>query len=690
MTRRSTLAALAAAAAAALAAPGCGPFPYDAATGLRITFEGDLAPGAADTLRVWFTTPAGATIGDIQDLALVPPDFEELPFSVNAYAGDVVLPEELTVNAEMRLAENVVASGSTGTALIARRLADVTVLLVPVAPPAPTLVASVTLTNEPTVTVGGVAARGASVRVSGGLSTIDSDPADLLTGDWTAVVPLQANALNTLVAVALGPTGSAGPPSDPVDVVHDDIPPDAPDLGPLPTQTGSSSVIVTGNAEGSAVITIVVTDTAGGATDSITDSALADGTFATAVGLFSDTVNDLAVTATDAAGNVSVAALAAVEHGTGFETPPTVDPTPPYVNTPTVTVTGTATASAMVECTNATNGGMNVVDVADPTTGAFSIVIGLAPNQPNALNVHVVGSMVGVDVVVIHDDIPPDPPVLNGVASPTGAADVDVSGVAEAGATLDLVQTAPAGTTYGAAATGGPSGDFLFSAVPLVIDATSTFAVTQTDRAGNVSVAPATVTVDQVSTIPGAPSVTAPMNGFTTPLAAVDATGTVMNPGPGVEIVVERGGVEVASNTTNTSTGDFTVTVPLAANTTNDLEFFSRLGAAESGRTLLTVTHDDIAPAAPVGALISASGTCPLGAGSVVVSGSDGAVEASALVTVASARETVVVMATSTGSFGASVGVNHPLLASCEGSLSIRATDRAGNLGPATFVSISY
>jgi hypothetical protein len=163
-----------------------------------------------------------------------------------------------------------------------------------------------------------------------------------------------------------------------------------------------------------------------------------------------------------------------------------------------------------------------------------------------------------------------------------------------------------------------------------------------------------------------------------------------MNPGPGVEIVVERGGVEVASNTTNVSTGNFSVNVPLAANTTNDLEFFSRLGAAESGRTLLTVTHDDIAPAAPVGALISASGSCPLGAGSVVVSGGDGAVEAAALVTVATARETVVVMATPTGSFGATVGVDHPLLSPCEGSLSVRATDRAGNLGPATIVSISY
>jgi hypothetical protein len=211
--------------------------------------------------------------------------------------------------------------------------------------------------------------------------------------------------------------------------------------------------------------------------------------------------------------------------------------------------------------------------------------------------------MAGVDVVVVHDDIPPDPPMVNAAASPTGALEVTISGVGETDAAIDLTRTAMGAMPFMASTLGGPTGDFTIAMVPLEPNAANTVSVTQTDRAGNPSVGATMLVIDQVSGMtPAEPIVTSPSDGLVTSTSMVSLTGTVSNPGAGVEIVVERGGMEIASNTTDPSTGDFTVMVPLTANITNDLELYSRLGGLESLRRPFTVTHDNIDPAAPNGA----------------------------------------------------------------------------------------
>ncbi|HEV8324921.1 MAG TPA: Ig-like domain-containing protein [Myxococcota bacterium] len=668
---RTAVAAAALAAAACLAlAAGCGPFPYDGRTGLRMRFESDLPWGAADTLRVWFTTPAGTVLGSMQqDLDLDMSTFGAWGFTVDAYAGDVT-PGQLVINAEARAAGTVLATGTADATLVSNRISEVTVLLVPTTPDAPTLTAPLTVTSAPTVTLSGTSVRGAIVRISGGLVTQNTPVIDAFDGSFNLDVALRPNAVNTFVAVAVGTTGAESAPSAPVVVVHDDLPPDPPVLDPLPSVTGTPSVPLSGTTEAGAHV-----DVTGGAAAASADAGT-DGRFVAAVNLVPDTTNTLEVTATDAAGNVSAPATAVIEHRTGSVS---VDPLPPYTNLPSVVVTGTAASfGTPIEITGGAAVASGPSDAAD---GSFAVSVPLITNMVNMLDVHEMGSAAGgVVVTITHDDIAPPPPTVNPPATPTSAVMATIDGSGEAGAMIDLTRTAP--SAFSGAATVDSTGAF-FVPVDLAPNATNTFVLTQTDLAGNVSVATMPVDIVQDSTTPDPPAITAPPPGTNyTNLPSVMVSGNVANPGAGVMAVVRRDGTEIASTGADVTSGAFTVTVTLNPNTTNTLEVFSRVGASDSGVAIVTVIHDDVAPALPVGALITATVSSCLLSTTATVTGSAGAVEAGARVVIdpPAGGATVETTASATGSFTRTVNVGS---LPCNSSVTVTAFDAAGNMSPA-------
>src|SRR5690606_35163304 len=84
--------------------------------------------------------------------------------------------------------------------------------------------------------------------------------------------------------------------------------------------------------------------------------------------------------------------------------------------------------------------------------------------------------------------------------------------------------------------------------------------------------------------------------------------GRVTEPGAGVTIEI-TGGSAPATGATDPTTGAFSVAVTLAPNAVNTLEVVSVNGAITSPPAIVTVTHDDIAPAAPVAGALTATGS---------------------------------------------------------------------------------
>ena len=213
-------------------------------------------------------------------------------------------------------------------------------------------------------------------------------------------------------------------------------------------------------------------------------------------------------------------------------------------------------------------------------------------------------------------------------------------------------------------------------------DASTSLSVISTDRAGNSS-APSMASVTHSSEAPDAPEVdnTSPSD---TNMATYILTGRVLTPGAGISVRVD-GGAASATADTDESTGSFSVEVTLNANAENELSVISIEGAIESPATLVSITHDDIAPSAPDGEAISlgspAFGGCLTRLQSINVTGGLGSVEAFSTVRVLNVTAgalTASANATSDGSFSARIAV-------CEGDvLRITAADAATNVSDAT------
>lgn len=543
--------------------------------------------------------------------------------------------------------------------------AEVTITFDPsIAIEAPLLDEFPAFTNMGTVTLTGEAEAGVGIRAVGG--EVDGDATVGDDGTFSVDVGLRPNERNMILvfAVSASETSIAAVAI----ITHDDIAPVAPSVDPEASPTGAEVVTLTGTAEPG--VEIEVTGGAATATGNADDA----GGFAIDVTLTEDADNELSVVARDAAGNESEPTTLAITHDGTLEDPIQVDAVVSPTREPTVTLRGTAAAEVEIEIT----GGAATVNTTSDSTGAWEAPVSLTPNARNELRVTQPGSGVDTIVVIVHDDIAPDAPTLNEIASPTSSTTVSVSGMTEPSASVSV-----AGGAASATGTAGPDGRFAIS-VTIAADADTTLSVIATDRAGNAS-APSMVTVTHSSTVPDAPVVNVP-NPAPTNAATHTVTGYITAPGSDIAVRV-TGGAADATGTADPATGTFSVEVTLNANTVNTLTVVSITGSIESAPAIVTITHDDFPPPQPDGSLINVTrdsggilGNCPAAFDTTGnVRGSAGSIEGLSIARVENltrAAGTFVDSAPSTemGSFNVTI-------ASCSGDvMRIRAVDAAGNV----------
>lgn len=576
------------------------------------------------------------------------------------FAVDVMLDSSASDPVDNALEVSVIdAAGNRGPSL------DVTITFDPNLPvEAPRFDDPPAFHGSESVTLTGDAEPGVGVTVIGGATpgatTVGSD------GAFSVDVGLRPNAMNTLVAFAVSGTDTS--PTVELRITHDDVAPDAPSLDAQATPTGAAEIQLSGLAEPHATVEVsgAAADASGAADDT--------GAFSFAVTLTVDATNDLEVLARDRAGNASDPTTLSITQDSSLEAPVRVDPVSSPTASPTITLTGSSDPSVTLEIT----GGASPVTTMSDGSGAWTADVDLNANAINELRVTRVGSGVDAIVSVEHDDVAPSAPSLNTLPSPTSNTTIEVTGTTEARGRVSVT-----GGAMPAAATAALDGRFIVT-VDIPADAETTLSVLSTDQAGNTS-APSMATVAHSSSVPAAPTLDE-TNPAPTNAPTYDVTGRVDTPGPSVMALV-RGGASDAMAATDPSTGEFSVTVTLTANSSNVLRAVSVEGALESAEATATVLHDDIAPANPdVSALSASAGGCVLGIPATgTVSGSAGAVEARARVEIENTTRSTSTTASADDMGSFSVG-----LPSCAGDrIRVIAVDAATNASGAVEVDAS-
>ena len=481
-------------------------------------------------------------------------------------------------------------------------------------------------------------------------------------GTWSCTLSPSPVDGEDITADQTDPAGNTSPPT----TVNGGVDVSAP-AAPVVTAPADGSIgndntpTVTGTAEPGAAIT--VTGPLGETCSTVADingdwscevfPALAEG------------ANQLDVTATDVAGNVSPATMVNI-------TVDTVAPAAPTINTPTngSPVSGTGEAGATVVVTTPSGATCTTVVLAN---GTWSCTLSPSP---------VDGEDITADQTDPAGNTSPPTTVNGGVDTSAPAAPVvtapaegsigndntpTVTGTAEPGATV--VVTGPLGETCTAVA--DINGDWSCEIAPALAEGANQLDVTATDDAGNTS--PATmvnITVDTVA--PAAPVINTPTNG-----APVSGTGEA---GATVVVTTPSG---ATCTTVVLANGTWSCTLSPSPGDGEDITADQTDPAGNtSPPTTVNGGVDTSAPAAPVI-------TAPVD-GSI---GNDntptvtGTAEPGATVTVTGPLgETCTAVADINGDWSCEIA---PALADGANQLDVTATDAAGNTSPATMVNIT-
>ncbi|HET6922541.1 MAG TPA: Ig-like domain-containing protein, partial [Anaeromyxobacteraceae bacterium] len=408
-----------------------------------------------------------------------------------------------------------------------------------VAPSAPAVTqpTSGALLGTRTPTLAGTADPGASVTLSdgsrsygpvtagaGGAFAYTLAAGEALADGWYAFSATQA---------VNGVTSDA---SAPVSFTIDATAPDAPVLDAVASPTRSEPVAVSGSAEAGSTVRLSV-DGALAAT-----AGAAGGAFSASLTGVAEGPHQLTAAATDAAGNQGPES-APVAFTVDRTAPaiPSLDAFPAPVAADPVPVSGRTEAGASVEVFLDGGGSPAATATADGV-GSFAVFLaGLAEgsHQVTARAADAAGNQSGTSSPLSFqvDRIPPAPPVLAPVASPTAADPVPVSGTAEPGATVTLFLDGGASPAASAQADG--AGAFS-AALAVAVDGTHQIAAIAADAAGNLGPFsnPVAFTVDR--TAPASPALTSPAAGATVASGAVTVSGTA-EPGSTVSVSLDGG-----------------------------------------------------------------------------------------------------------------------------------------------------
>ncbi|MBB4866733.1 hypothetical protein HNP46_005640 [Pseudomonas nitritireducens] len=400
----------------------------------------------------------------------------------------------------------------------------------------------------------------------------------------------------------------------------------------VPVVTPSNGSALAGTAEAGASVILSV---AGVPIATVTADASGHWSYTPGTALLNGVV--VSVVARDAAGNTSVAASV------------TVDRIPP--NTPIVaasngvTFSGTAEANSTVIISGANGAllgqvtaGANGAWTFTPTTPIANGVVVSVVAKDAAGNVSVVAATTTVDAVA------PPLPVIN----PSNGT--LLAGTAEAGATVIL---SVGGTVIGQV-TANALGQWSFTPGSALANNTQVSVVAR-DAVGNTSVA-ASVTVDAVA--PTAP-VVSPSNG-----SVLSGTAEI-----GSTVILKVGGAIIAQVTAD-ATGHWSF-APGTALANNTQVSVTAKDAAGNVSVATTVSVDSVAPVAPSGLSVNASGT--------VLTGIAEANSTVKVIINGDSANPITVQANGSGNFTVNLS---PALTAGQ-LLTVNASDAAGNVGTA-------
>ncbi|WP_253249364.1 Ig-like domain-containing protein, partial [Pseudomonas putida] len=411
-------------------------------------------------------------------------------------------------------------------------------------------------------TLSGTAEAGAKVILTDGNGNPIGETTADGSGNWsfTPSTPLPNGTV--VNAVAQDPAGNTGPQGS---TTVDAVAPTA------PVVNASNGNVVNGTAEPNSSITL--TDGNGNPIGQTTTDGSGNWSFTPGTQLPNGTVVN--VTATDAAGNVSVPSTTTVD--TSLPSIPQVDPSNGSV------ISGTADAGNTIIITD--GNGNPIGQVTADGSGNWSFTPGTP--LPDGTVVNVVarnpGNVDSAPAVITVDGVAPNAPVVD----PSNGT--EISGTAEAGATVIL--TDGGGNPIGQTTADG-NGDWSFTPTTPLANGTVINAVAQ-DPAGNTS-GPTSVTVDTVA--PPTPIIN-PTNGVIISGTAEAGATVILTDGNGNPI-----GEATADGSGNWS---FTPGTPLPNGTVVNAMAEDAAGNT-SGPASTTV--DSVAPPAPL-LSINADGT---------------------------------------------------------------------------------
>ncbi|MCM3693163.1 Ig-like domain-containing protein [Neobacillus niacini] len=420
------------------------------------------------------------------------------------------------------------------------------------------VVKDITAPNQPSISevtdkstsVTGTAEAGSKIEVKANGAAIGSGTAGA-DGKFTVTIPVQ-KAGTELTVTAIDKAGNVSGAAKVV--VKDVTAPNQPSVSDVTDKDTS----VTGTTEAGAKVEVKANGTVIGSA-----AAGADGKFTVNIPV-QKAGTELAVTATDKAGNVSAAAKVVVKDQT-----PSEKPTVNEVTDKATSVTGKAEAGSKVEVR------ANGTIIGSATAGADGTFTVTIPVQKAGTELAITatdkaGNVSAAVKVIVKDVTGPGQPSVNQVTD----KDPSVSGSAEAGSKVEVKAN---GSTIGSA-TAGADGKFTVT-IP-VQKAGTELVVTATDKAGNVSAGVKVVVKDV--TPPAKPTVNEVTDKDTSVTGKAEA---------GSKIEVKANGTVIGSSTTATN-GEFAVKIP-----------------AQKGGTNLVITASDAAGNVSQGTTITVKGT---------------------------------------------------------------------------------
>ncbi len=519
------------------------------------------------------------------------------------------------------------------------------------------------------------------------------------------VTPVANDSTTTYYANATDAAGNVSPCStSSLTYIEDSTPPPAPSMTsttPTSPTNATTTPNVNGTAQTGATVRLFTTsDCTGPIAAQGTATA---GAFSIQVTVAANSATTFKATATDPAGNLSPCSANAVTYTHDNQAPsvPTglaVSPVgPANNNSPSVTGTADTGSTVRIYTNSMCTGGS--VGTGTASGGTFSIAVSVADNSTTTFyanssdtagNTSACSATPGVTYT--EDSTAPTTPVISGStpSSPSKTSTTPtINGTAETGTTVALYTNA--GCTGGSVASATATAGAFSIGVTVTANTATTFYAKSTDSASNASGCSTgfTYTHDNIAPTTPVPTGTNPAspNGNNNP----QVTGTA-EANATITLYTAAACTTVAATGTATAGGTFSVTLPVADNTTTQIYVRATDAAGNpSGCTTTAITYveDSAAPGMPTLSTITSN---PANNNSPVITGATN--ESGATIKLYSNSScTSGVLGTATSTAGPPVGafsVTGSVANDTTTTFYATATDAAGNASACSAASLTY